>query len=79
MTEVLRLACALADRLTLPTTFPSILKVTVPLGVPASGGASGAGVTVAVKVTDCPNVLGLTDETTVVVVLKNVPATAGPW
>ena len=41
-------------------------KVTVPVGTPVAG-ATGA--TVAVKVVDCPDVVGLIDEASVVVVL----------
>jgi hypothetical protein len=48
------------------------MNVTVPLGVPVPGADT---VTVAVKVTDCPNVDGLTDETTAV----EVPALFTVW
>src|SRR6266516_4835510 len=44
---------------------PSIVNVTVPLGVPAPGATAA---TVAVNVTDWPETEGLTDEVTVVVV-----------
>ena len=37
-------------------------NVTVPVGIPTPGATA---LTVAVKVTDCPGVLGLTDETRV--------------
>jgi hypothetical protein len=45
---------------------PSIVNVTVPVGTPDAGGAAA---TVAVKVTDCPNTEGFTEEVTLVVVL----------
>ena len=45
---------------------PSIVNVTVPLGVPAPGATAA---TVAVNVTDCPNTEGLAEEVTTVVVL----------
>ena len=48
-----------------PKFTPSIVNCTVPVGVPVAG---GTGATVAVKVTDCPNTDGLTDDVTVVVV-----------
>ena len=44
------------------------MKVTVPVGVTTKP------VTVAVNVTGCPNVLGLTDEATAVVLLSNAKA-----
>ena len=44
---------------------PPSLKVTVPVGVPAAGAVA---VTVAVKVTLCPDTEGLTDELSAVVV-----------
>jgi hypothetical protein len=46
-------------------------KVTVPIGVPAPGETAA---TVAVKVTLCPDVDGLTDEVTVVDVLALLTA-----
>ena len=42
------------------------LKMTVPVGVPLPGETA---LTVAVKVTDCPNTDGLADEATVVLLL----------
>ena len=48
-----------------PMVVPLSLNVTVPVGVPAPG-ATGA--TVAVKVTDWPDLEGLVDEITLVVV-----------
>ena len=57
-----------------PKLTPSSLNWTVPVGVPEAGEVT---VTVAVKVTDCPNTDGATEEVTVVVVLAlvivNVP------
>ena len=50
----------------LPTTLAPSMKVTVPTGVPAPGLDE---VTVAVKVTDWPNVLGFVELVSVVVVL----------
>jgi hypothetical protein len=47
-----------------PIVAVPFLKVTDPVGVPLN-----SGVTVAVKVTDCPKVEGFSDETTDVVVL----------
>src|SRR2546422_703922 len=54
----------LPDSVPLPTETPPSLKVTLPPGVPDPP----EGVTVAVKVTDCPNTEGLREEETVVVV-----------
>src|ERR1051326_8074286 len=47
----------------LPIGLPPSRHVTVPTGVPAPG---ATGETVAVKVTDCPNTEGFTDEVTAV-------------
>src|SRR5262249_58374545 len=52
-----------ALRVEVPSVAAPSKKVTVPVGVPDPDG-----VTVAVKVTDCPNTEGLTDEVTDVVV-----------
>lgn len=46
----------------MPSTTPPFLKVTVPVGVPVP-----VCVIVAVKVTDCPNSEGFTEEASVVV------------
>src|SRR5437763_1159348 len=48
----------------LPKAEPSIENCTVPVRMPAPGNTA---LTVAVKVTDCPNADGLTEEATVVV------------
>jgi hypothetical protein len=50
----------------LPITAAPSRKFTVPVGVPAPGLTTA---TVAVKVTDCPNTDGLTDDARLVVVL----------
>jgi len=55
-----------------PRVVAPSLKVTVPVGVPEPGDAAA---TVAVKVTDWPNVLGFTLEVTAVV----VPALLTTW
>ena len=57
-----------ADRVPVPSVVAPSLKVTVPVGVTTKP------VTVAVNVTGCPNVLGLTDEATAVVLLSNAKA-----
>ena len=59
--EVVKVACPLAS-VVLPRVVPPSLNVTVPVGVPPEP------TTVAVKVTDCPAVLGFAEEDTVVVV-----------
>src|SRR6187431_2698669 len=48
-----------------PIVTPSLVKVTMPVGVPAPGATAA---TVAVKVTDPPTTLGFSDEATAVVV-----------
>jgi hypothetical protein len=53
-------------KLTVTGAPPSTANCTVPVGVPDPG---AVGVTVAVKVTVCPNTEGLADEVTPVVVL----------
>ena len=55
-------AAAPAASVAVPITVAPSLKETVPLGVPALL------VTVAVKVTACPTLLGLTEDASVVVV-----------
>ena len=54
------------SRVPVPRVLEPSLKVTVPVGVPAPGLFA---VTVAVKVTDCPDTDGLAEELTNVVVL----------
>jgi hypothetical protein len=54
------------DNVPVPSVTVPSRNVTVPDGLPAPGAVT---VTVAVKVTLCPNVDGLRDEATVVVVL----------
>jgi len=61
--EVLRLACPAEFSLTDPKLLVPLRNVTVPVAVPA------VAVTVAVKVTVCPWVDGLSEEMRVVVVL----------
>jgi hypothetical protein len=61
--EVVNLAVP-APSFTVPTVAVPFLNVTVPAGV-----LLNCGVTVAVKVTDCPKADGFTDEASVVVVL----------
>ena len=56
----------------LPTSVPSILNWTVPVGVPAPGAVA---VTVAVNCTPCPKTEGLMSALTVVV----VPALLTTW
>ena len=53
------------DKVPVPSDATPSLKVTVPVGVPDAGDVAE---TVAVKVTDCPNTLGLSEGATVVVV-----------
>ena len=48
-----------------PRTLPPFLNVTVPVGVPVC-------VTVAVNVTDCPNIDGFFEEATLVVVVFEI-------
>ena len=54
------------DNVPVPSVVAPSRKVTVPDGLPAPGATTA---TVAVKVTLCPKVDGLSDEATVVVVL----------
>ena len=54
------------SRVPVPRVFAPSLKVTVPVGMPVPGLFA---VTVAVKVTDCPDTDGLAEELTNVVVL----------
>jgi hypothetical protein len=56
---------AVAERVPLPITVAPSRKLTVPVGVPAPGATTA---TVAVKVADCPNTDGLTEDVRVVVV-----------
>ena len=53
---------------------PSIVKVTIPVGVPTPG---SIGAIVAVKVTLCPKIDGFTDDTTLVVVLALLTVCVG--
>jgi hypothetical protein len=53
-------------RVFVPIGVAPSLKVTVPVGMPVPGAVA---ITVAVKVTACPKIEGLTDELTAVVVL----------
>ena len=53
-------------KLAVPSVAAPSRKVTVPVGVPVPGATA---LTVAVKVTDCPNTDGFTDEVTVVELL----------
>lgn len=53
------------DTAPLPSVAAPSLKVTLPPGVPEAGDVA---VTVAVKVTDCPNALGVADEPSEVLV-----------
>ena len=61
--EVLKVAFPVPSRVAVPKVVAPFLKVTVPVGVPEDP------VTVAVKVTDCPNTLGLPLDDKVVVEL----------
>src|SRR5947208_1019748 len=61
-------------RAPVPRVLEPSLKVTVPVGVPAPGLFA---VTVAVKVTDCPDTDGLVEELTRVVVLGSVVVVVG--
>src|SRR5947199_7882741 len=61
-------------RVPVPRVVEPSLKVTVPVGVPAPGLFA---VTVAVKVTDCPDTDGLAEELTSVVVLAFVAVGVG--
>ncbi len=56
---------AVVDSGLVPSVVAPSKKVTVPVGVPVAGGLT---VTVAVKVADCPNTDGFSDELSVVVV-----------
>ena len=62
---VVKMAWPELFRVPVPRVLPPSLKVTAPVGVPAPGLFA---VTVAVKVTDCPNTDGLAEELTNVVV-----------
>ena len=62
--EVVKVACLEALSVPVPSVVAPSLKVTVPVGVPDPL----VGVTVAVKVTACPTVLGFGDEDSAVVV-----------
>ena len=62
---VLKVATPEPLRVPVPSAVEPSRKFTVPVGVPTAGGFAE---TVAVKVTDCPNVLGLGLEFSVVVV-----------
>ncbi len=63
---VVNMAWPALSRVPVPRMVEPSLKVTVPVGVPAPGLLA---VTVAVKVTDCPDSDGLAEELTSVVVL----------
>ena len=60
-------ACPVESTATVPRIDFPALNVTVPLGVPEPGAFA---VTVAVKVTDCPEFDGLSEDTTPVEVLS---------
>jgi hypothetical protein len=62
--DVVNVACPEALSVPMPIVVVPSSNVTVPVGVPVPL----LGVTVAVKVTDCPNVLGFGDEVRSVVV-----------
>ena len=62
---VVSVACPVASSVTEPIVVAPSLNVTVPVGVPAPGAEA---VTVAVKVTDCPETDGLTEEASAVAV-----------
>ena len=55
-----------ADRVPVPKRVAPSKKLTVPVAVPAPGETA---LTVAVKVTDCPNTEGLVEDVNAVVVL----------
>jgi hypothetical protein len=63
--DVVKVAVPPGIRLPVPIGVPLSLKVTVPIGVPVPV----ATLTVAVKVTGCPGVLGFGDDVRVVVVV----------
>ena len=63
--EVVKVALP-PERLAVPNVAAPSRNVTVPVGVPTPGETA---LTVAVKVTDCPNTDGFTDEVTVVELL----------
>ena len=65
--EVVNVACALPFSVLEPSVAAPSLKVTEPVGVPAA-----VEVTLAVNVTDCPTVEGLSNEVIVVVVVARV-------
>jgi hypothetical protein len=71
--EVVKVACPEALSVPVPSVVAPSLKVTVPLGVPPPL----AGVTVAVKVTACPTVLGFGDDDSVVTVARWAHAVVG--
>jgi hypothetical protein len=56
---------AVVESVPVPNVVVLSLKVTVPVGVPDPGEVT---ITVAVNVTDCPKIVGLAEETTLVVV-----------
>lgn len=61
--DVVNEACPVGSSWTVANTVVPSLNVTEPVGVP---GAAFVAVTVAVNMTDCPKLDGLTDELTVV-------------
>ena len=63
--EVANVATPLASSVPVPKVVAPSLNVTVPAGVPVPGAVA---LTVAVKVTLCPNTLGLDDDVSAVVV-----------
>ena len=64
--EMVNIAWPFASSVPVPSTVQPCLNVTVPAGVPEPGAKA---VTVAVKVTLCPNTDGFTDDVTAVLVL----------
>ena len=64
---VLKVAIPLPLRVPVPIVLPPARKSTVPVGVPGTGL-----VTVAVKVTACPNTEGLAEEARMVLVVAGV-------
>lgn len=71
--EVVKVACPEALSVPVPSVVAPSLNVTVPLGVPPPL----AGVTVAVKITACPTVLGFGDDDSVVTVARWAHAVVG--
>jgi len=67
--EVLKLAVPEALSATVPRGAEPSRKVTEPVGLPTAVEPGGLTLTVAVKVTSCPNSDGLAEDTTTVLVL----------